>query len=76
MTGRSALWRLLTTDPRDVGCGETQELLHVYVELAVAGDDHDRRHPGVAAHLRTCGPCREDFDGLVAAVRDLAMPSR
>ena len=26
-------------------------------------------YPGIAAHLRACGPCGEDFEGLLAAVR-------
>ncbi len=26
------------------------------------------RYPGIAAHLRACGPCGEDFAGLLAAV--------
>jgi hypothetical protein len=26
------------------------------------------RHPGLAAHLRACGPCGEDFEGLLAAI--------
>jgi hypothetical protein len=26
------------------------------------------RLPGIAAHLRACGPCKEDFVGLVAAL--------
>lgn len=75
MTGRSALERFLTTDPDDVGCGATRQWLHVYVELAVAGGTHEQRYPGVAAHLRACAPCREDFDGLLAALRGPAPPS-
>ena len=27
-----------------------------------------RCYQGVEAHLRACGPCGEDFDGLLAAV--------
>lgn len=72
MIGNSALDRFLTTDPRDAGCGETQEMLHVYVELALAGEDPEKRHPGITVHLRECGPCSEDFHGLVAAVLALA----
>jgi hypothetical protein len=46
------------------------EVLDIYVDVvsadgvAAAG----RRFPGVAAHLRACGPCGEDFDGLLTAV--------
>jgi len=65
----SALDRFLETDPRDVGCEEAMDLLHVYVEL-VATDTAAAatRYPGIAAHLRACGPCSEDFEGLLVAV--------
>lgn len=70
MSGPSALHRLLDTDPADVGCDEAIDLLHVYVDLVVAQGRAEavRRHPGVAAHLRACGPCGEDFEGLLLAV--------
>lgn len=67
--------RFLQTDPRDVGCGRAMEVLHVYVELVAAEADRataERRYPGVAAHLLACGPCNDDFDGLLAAVRGSA----
>ena len=61
----------LRTDPRDAGCARAMALLHVYAEL-VAEDPESarRRHPGVTAHLRACGPCAEDLNGLLAAVAD------
>jgi hypothetical protein len=69
MTGwPAALDRFLQTDPRDVGCAEAMDLLHVYVELVATGGAAAERYPGIAAHLRACGPCGEDFDGLLAAV--------
>ena len=70
MTGRKALDRFLRTDPDDVGCAEAMAMLHVYADLVAAGDPAGRRYPGVAAHLRACGPCGEDFEALLAAVRD------
>ena len=30
----------------------------------------EQRYPGIAAHFRSCGPCGEDFEGLLAASRD------
>jgi hypothetical protein len=66
--GREALLRFLDTDDVDAGCEETMRLLHVYVDLVVAGEDPELTHPGIAAHLRTCQPCIEDFDGLLQAV--------
>ena len=69
MNGRPELDRFLQTDPRDVGCAEAREMLHVYAELVAAGTPAEQRYPGIAAHLRACGPCGEDFEGLLAAVR-------
>ncbi|HEY1822952.1 MAG TPA: hypothetical protein VGG83_23755 [Trebonia sp.] len=64
----AALDRFLRTDPADVGCERAMEILHVYVDLVAADRDAARRYPGVAAHLAACGPCGEDFCGLLAAV--------
>ncbi|RNI24714.1 hypothetical protein [Flexivirga caeni] len=63
------LRHFLQTDPDDVACDEAIRLLHVYAEL-VASDPGEAatRYPGVAAHLAACGPCGEDFDGLLAAI--------
>jgi hypothetical protein len=63
-----ALEQFLTVDPRDVGCGETMALLHVYVDAIVAGRDPEVTMPGITAHLRACLPCQTDFEGLLAAV--------
>jgi len=69
MTGSNALDRFLDTDPQDVGCEQAMALLHVYVELVRADPAAAaEQYPGIAAHLRACGPCSEDFDGLLAAI--------
>jgi hypothetical protein len=61
--------RFLRTDPRDVGCEQAMEILHIYVEAVARGSGDTERFAGVAAHLAACGPCSEDFRGLLAAVR-------
>ena len=68
MSDLEKLERFLRTDPRDVGCDEAMAVLHVYVDLTAAGVDAAGRYPGVAAHLAACGPCSEDFAGLLLAV--------
>ena len=70
MSGWRALDEFLRTDPRDVGCERAMELLDLYVEAVIEEgiDTTEQRYPGVAAHLRACGPCGEDFAGLLAAV--------
>jgi hypothetical protein len=72
MNGWPALDRFLRTDPRDVGCAEAMQMLHVYAELVASGPPAEQRYPGIATHLRACGPCGEDFEGLLAAVCDEA----
>jgi hypothetical protein len=72
MNGWPALDRFLRTDPRDVGCAEAMQMLHVYAELVASGAPAEQRYPGIATHLRACGPCGEDFEGLLAAVCDEA----
>jgi hypothetical protein len=68
MSGMENLERFLRTDPRDGGCEQAIELLHVYADLVAAGAPADARFPEVAAHLRACGPCAEDLEALLAAV--------
>ena len=45
------------------------EMLHIYAELVASGAPAEQRHPGIEAHLQACGPCGEDFEGLLAAIR-------
>ena len=67
MSDLERLERFLRADPRDAGCDEAMAVLHIYVDLIVTGGDASERYPGVAAHLLACGPCAEDFTGLLAA---------
>jgi hypothetical protein len=72
MSDYGALERFLRTDPRDVGCEQALAVLHIYVDLVLdepAGSDAALRYPGVAAHLLACGPCSDDYEGLLATTR-------
>jgi len=73
MKRQTALDRFLQTDPEDVGCDEAMEYLHVYVELVAVDAGAQERYPGIAAHLKACGPCSEDFTGLLAAITRSAL---
>jgi hypothetical protein len=68
MSELERLDQFLRTDPRDVGCDEALAVLHIYVDLVVAGENPAERYPGVAAHLAACGPCDADLTGLLLAV--------
>ena len=72
-TAKLRLDSFLRTDPRDVGCEQAMEILHVYAELVSRGDGPGSRMPGVEAHLRACGPCSDDYTGLLAAMALVAV---
>lgn len=63
-----ALDALLSVDPRDTGCDETWRLIDAYAEVAVAGGDPEEQFPGISAHLRSCPPCTDDYQGLLNAL--------
>ena len=52
MNGWSALDRFLRTDPRDVGCDQAMEMLHIYAELVAAGERAVPGHSGPPASVR------------------------
>lgn len=54
MSSWAALQRFLDSDPA----------------LVAADPDAARRYPSVAVHPAACGPCGEDFRGLLAAVTE------
>ena len=66
----NGLERFLRTDPRDSGCEQAMALLHAYAEL-VATDPVEAElwYPEVDTHVQACGPCADDLEGLLAAIR-------
>ena len=62
--------RLLGAGERDPGCEACFEALDAYAEAVLNGADADRLFPEVIAHLTGCAACREDAEGLVAALRN------
>lgn len=67
MSIRNKLDEALRTDPADGGCDDTMSSMHVYVDLMLAGANAAEALPSVAAHLRECDPCHEDYEGLLLA---------
>lgn len=66
-----SLDQLLGTGSRDPGCDGAFEVLDEYVEAVSRGDDVARRYAEFLTHLHNCAACREDTEGLLAAMRDL-----
>lgn len=65
---------MLAVAPVDSGCAAGFEVLHQFVEVELSGGDPARAQPGLAAHLRSCPACREDYYGLRQAVDQFGDP--
>ena len=50
----------------ELSCDACFEQLDAYVDLHLAGEEADRRLPGMRAHLEGCPACDEDHKSLVA----------
>jgi predicted anti-sigma-YlaC factor YlaD len=69
MGGLRPLDELLRADDGDAGCTAGEEILDMYVQLELVGEDPARVYRGTAIHLRSCRACRADHDGLLEAAR-------
>jgi hypothetical protein len=67
---RDPLIELLGTSGEDAGCEGALARLAEYVEGELAGRNVRELFPAVAEHLRNCPACVEDYEGLVALVRE------
>jgi hypothetical protein len=65
---RDPLDALLGAGGYDPGCDATFEQLHRYCEAVLRGADVTHEFPDVVIHLRNCPACREDTEGLLAAL--------
>lgn len=65
----SRLDDFLRTSPGDPGCSVSRRDIGAYAELTVSDGAPALRFPDVTAHLESCVDCREDVEGLIAALR-------
>ena len=65
--------RLFGSGERDAGCEAGFDVLDQYAEAVLRGEDVARLFPEVFAHITSCPDCREDTEGMIAALR-LQMP--
>jgi hypothetical protein len=56
--------RLLGPSGAELTCEECFDLLDVYVESELAGENPDERIPGMREHLTGCPACAEEHDSL------------
>jgi len=71
LTGPPRLDYLLAADPGDAGCDVAFHVLDRCAQAELNGTGPESQFPGVAAHLRRCRACHQDYQGLLAAVAKL-----
>jgi hypothetical protein len=76
MTDLRRLDELLRAEPGDAGCTASQDILDVYVDVELGGEDPARVYPGTAVHLQSCPGCHADHAGLLEAARRFAGAER
>ena len=62
---------LLGPSGPELTCEQCFELLDVYVEHELAGDDADALVPGMREHLQGCPACAEEHDSLLELIATL-----
>jgi hypothetical protein len=62
--------RLLGSVHDDPGCNDAGELMDAYCELVSRGERVTAQYDGFLTHMSNCAACREDMEGLLAALRD------
>jgi hypothetical protein len=53
----------------ELTCEECFEMLDVFVDAEIAGDDAAVVVPGMRAHLEGCPACHEDYESLLALAK-------
>ena len=62
---------LLGRAERDPGCEAAFEQFDRYCDAELSGQDAARKFPEIATHIANCADCREDAEGLLAALKQL-----
>ena len=68
---RDPLERLLGSAGHDPGCEATFDQFDRYCDAVLSGRDAAREFPDIVTHIANCAACREDAEGLLAALRQL-----
>ena len=63
---------LENTQDVELSCDEVFDLLDVYAERALRGEDVSKSLPLVKHHLAMCPDCREEYEALLRILRQQA----
>lgn len=57
--------------PDEIGCDDCFDELHEFAEMKLEGKSPEEAMPLVQDHLERCGECREEFEALLEAMKNL-----
>ena len=63
--------KIPVTHEGEIGCDDCFEQLHEFAELELMGKTPEAAMPLVKEHLDNCGECREEYQALLDALREL-----
>ena len=63
------LQKVLGKTGNDPGCEGAGELMEAFCELVARSEPVSDRYAEFVTHMSNCPDCREDMEGLVAALR-------
>lgn len=63
------------TKSEEIGCDECFDKLHSFAEMELAGKSPAEAMPLVQDHLDRCGNCREEYQALLVALREVQSQS-
>ena len=63
------LRQLLGNARKDSGCDAGFAVMDRYADALLRGENVEEAFPEIVAHLENCSTCRDDVEGLLAAVR-------
>jgi hypothetical protein len=73
---KDVLCEAITTHVDEIGCGECYTQVDRFAELVLQGSEANVLMPRVHDHLEHCRECREEYEGLVAAMRGIGRRGR
>jgi len=62
---------IATTDEHELNCNECFDELDCFAEQVLAGKPATQAMPLVQQHLDRCPPCRDEFEALLDALKQL-----
>ena len=73
---RHLLRRVFDAHPGEIACGDCFARLDRFAEMELAGLDAHEALPRVEEHLSTCHECQEEFEALMAVLRQAGAGER